>query len=166
MWILALEEAFSNPLITGGAASGGVVGAFLALFASGKLPTPAERATLKEELKTTRESAQKELDTVRVNLRKDLDAVRLDTIAQLDHEREVWTRQLEQERLVFAREIETRDKTIGELNAYIKQLVTDIFAQQEGMQKDVVPPLALLAQQLPTVLYVLQELNRKNHNGS
>lgn len=155
-------DLFNNPVITGGAATLGIGVIFLVLFATGKLPTPAERANLKESLAVERAEHQKELDTVRVNLRKDLDVLRTEFSQQIAHEREVLQHQLEQERLVFSKEIEARDKIIGDLNDYIKQLVSDIFAQQDSMQKDVVPPLALLAQQLPTILYVLQDLNRKN----
>lgn len=170
MLLLAAVEAgndlLTNPIVTGGATTLGIGVVFLVLFATGKLPTPAERANLKETLATEREEHQKELDTVRVNLRHDLDVLREEFKTQIGHEREVLQRQLEQERIVFSKEIESRDKIIGGLNDYIKQLVGDIFTQQESMQKDVVPPLALLAQQLPTILFVLQELNRKNQHGS
>lgn len=160
-----MDDLLTNPVITGGAATLGIGVVFLVLFATGKLPTPSERATLQEELATSRVSNQKELDTVRVNLRKDLDTLRTEFSIQIKHEREMLQHQLEQERIVFGKEIEARDKIIGDQNTFIKQLVSDIFAQQESMQKDVVPPLALLAQQLPTILFVLQDLNRKNNNG-
>lgn len=161
-----METLLSSPIITGAAATLGIGVIFLVLFATGRLPTPTERATLKDELNSTRQDhkdelaqvraeAKTELDTVRVNLRKDLDIVRQSTEKQVD-----------QERMTFQRELDGRDKIIDDLTAYIKQLVAAQFEQQDSIQKDVVPPLALLAQQLPSIIYALQELNRKRElNG-
>lgn len=160
-----MEELLSNPAFTGGAATLGIGIIFLALFATGKLPTPMERATLQNQLVTERSDRKEEIATIRAEHNTELNTVRTNLRRDLDIARENALKTIEQERLVFQKEIDARDKIINDQNAYIKQLVSDIFSQQESVQKDVVPPLALLAQQLPTIIYALEQLNRRNSNG-
>jgi hypothetical protein len=162
---MTMSDLLTNPIITGGAATLGIGVVFLVLFATGRLPTPSERSSLKEQINTERVSRKEELAQIRADAQRELDTVRTNLRKDLDLARENALKQVEQERQVFQREIDARDKIIFDLNAYIKQLVTEVFSQQESVQKDVVPPLALLAQQLPGIIYALQELNRKRETN-
>lgn len=66
-----------------------------------------------------------------------------------------------------SKRIEEQDAQLLELTVYTRKLVADTLAQQESIQK-VVATLATLAQQLPVLVYAVQEFVAKERrdNGS
>lgn len=128
-----MQDILSNPAFTGAIASLGIGTVFLALFATGRLPTPAVERNLRDQIVSERQAHETELTAVRTNLRRDLDEVH---------------------------------KVNAEKDEYIRKLVDGIFEQQQSVQKDVVPTLSVLAQQVPVIIFTLQEIQRKREaNG-
>lgn len=141
-----MEELLSNPAFTGALASLGIGVPILILFLTGRLPTPAQDVEKTKRIEYL-DSAIKDKDKYIESLptRFEYDTLRSE---------------LESVRTNLRRDLADRDKIIADLNAYSRQLVQDAFAQQESVQS-VTATLASLAQQLPVLVFAVQEFIAK-----
>lgn len=130
-----LADLFGNPAFTGGAVSLGTGLIFLALFATGKLPTPKERLILQDQIKTLILSYEKQIDLQRASSEKEIEAVRSN----------------------LRRDLEDQQRQNTESLTYTRELVAGIMTQQDGIQATN-QTLSTLVQQLPVLVYAVQEL--------
>lgn len=61
-------------------------------------------------------------------------------------------------------QLDEKDKIIKERDDYNRQLVKDAFAQQESVQQ-ITATLATFAQQLPVLVYAIQQMTQKRSDG-
>ncbi len=142
-----MNELLKNPvLISAGVMSLGIGLPILVAYVRGYLPTRTqdkEKSDRIRYLEQQLELAHKHIES-------------------LPTQSEVATLKLELEavRTNLRRDLDGKDKQITELNSYIRQLVQDAFNQQESVQS-VTTTLASLAQQLPVLVFAVQDFVSK-----